>query len=427
MLFLAAAVFLALQVVPAFVEQRLESESLAHGGTGIVSSTAVTGRSLALLLPSLSPFSAFSSAVAARSAGWVFVLSLPVLAIAFLKGRWFCFHICPTGFLAEYAGKLRPGSRSEFAVSPPVGGIIALFVLGGALAGYPLFLWLDPLSIFNGFFSAFHTPLTLVSMLPAIGLIIVIGLTVWRPNVWCYRLCPLGFSQELLGKAWRHMRARRKKTTPAFAESGHKSEPGLGRRLFLAICAGGIAGFCARMFSGKSYPIRPPGIVPEEKFTALCMRCGNCMRACPKKIIFPDVGQSGVAGLLTPVLKINPDYCAEWCNECTKVCPTGAIKRHSLEEKNCIAIGVARIEKENCLSWSKSQMCMVCDEFCPFHAIKTIKGGLVPCPEVLPDICRGCGVCQVNCPAEKRAIIVHGEQQRKLAPVKLQGGLVFNS
>jgi len=420
MLFLAAAVILALQVIPVLVERRLEAGSLAQGGTGIVSSAAFTGRSLSLLLPALSPFTAVSSAVAARSAGWVFLLSVPVFALAVLRGRWFCFHLCPTGLLAEFAGKLRPGSRSKFVVFPRVGGLLVLFALGGAVAGYPLFLWLDPLCVFNGFFSSWRMPVTLLSMLPATGLILVIGLSIWRPNLWCYRLCPLGFFQELLGKAWRHIRIPGKKVEVS-SEAGHKPERGLGRRLFLAVFAGGISGFAARKVLGRQNHIRPPGIVPEDQFVALCMRCGNCMRACPKKIIFPDTGRSGVAGLLTPVLRITPDYCAEWCNECTKVCPTGAIKRHSLEEKNCIAIGVARVTKEDCLAWTKSQSCMVCDEFCPFHAIKAVKGNVVPCPEVLPDVCRGCGVCQVNCPAEKKAIVVHGEPQRRLAPVKLQG------
>jgi ferredoxin-type protein NapF len=417
-----AAVF-ATQIIPVMVERRLEAESLTRGGTGIVASTAVTGRTLALFLPALSPFSAVSSAVAKQSVGWVFILCLPVLVMGILKGRWFCFHLCPTGFLAELAGKLRPGSKSKFVSMPRVGGIIVLFAVGGAILGYPLFLWLDPLCIFNGFFSIWHSPIVLFTILPAVGLVLIIALSIWRPNSWCYRFCPLGFSQELLGKAWRHVLHvhTRKEQVVLSIEAGHKPDTGLGRRIFLALIVGGISGFATRKVFGKQQPIRPPGAITENQFTALCIRCGNCVRACPKKIIFPDLGQSGVAGLLTPVLRIDPNYCAEWCNECTKVCPTGAITRLSLADKNNLAIGTALVTKSRCLAWEKSQACMVCDEYCPFHAIKTIKNGEVLCPEVDPEICRGCGFCQAGCPAEQKAIIVHGKAQRKLAHVTLQG------
>jgi len=128
-----------------------------------------------------------------------------------------------------------------------------------------------------------------------------------------------------------------------------------------------------------------------------------------------------MAGLLTPVLKMDPNYCAEWCNECSKVCPTGAISRLSLADKNNISIGSAFVTRDLCLAWNKRQSCMVCDEYCPYHAVKAIKDGEVVCPEVDPEVCRGCGFCQAGCPAEKKAIVVHGKPQRRLAHVKLQG------
>lgn len=416
---LVAAIF-ALQIIPVAVERKLESESLKNGGTGIVSSSAVTGRTLALTLPALSPFTGISSAVVRQSLGWVFLLGMPVLLMGILKGRWFCFHLCPTGFLAELAGKLRPGCKSKFITIPRLGGLLILFALGGAVLGYPLFLWFDPLCIFNGFFSVWHTPITFVTMFPATGLILVLTLSILRPNAWCYRLCPLGFSQELLGKAWRHVHSH-KENTVITSEVGRNPETGLGRRMFMAVLAGGIGGFTARTIFNKHHPIRPPGAISENKFTAVCIRCGNCVRACPKKIILPDVGQSGVAGLLTPVLRMDPDYCAEWCNECTKVCPTGAITRLSIADKNNISLGTAAVTRQNCLAWEHGQACMVCDEYCPYHAIKMLKKGEVLCPEVDPEICRGCGFCQAGCPAETKAIVVHGKPQRKLTYVKLQG------
>lgn len=419
-LFLLLAAFFASQVIPRVVERRLESESLRNGGTGIVSSTAVTGRRLVLILPALSPFVGISSAVARQSLGWVFLLGLPVFIMAILKGRWFCFHLCPTGFLAELTGKLRPGAKSRFVSMPRFGEILLFLTLGGALLGYPLFLWMDPLCFFNGFFSVWHMPATTVSLLPAIGLIAVVTLSIWRPNSWCYRICPLGVFQELTGKAWRHIHSK-KESAVASIEAGHKPDLGFGRRLFMSLVAGGVAGFAVRNVLGRKNVIRPPGAISEGKFTGICIRCGNCVRACPKKIIFPDAGQSGLAGLLTPILMFEPEYCAEWCNECTKVCPTGAISRLSLQAKNNISMGLAVVLKQHCLAWEHEQSCMVCDEYCPYHAIKLVNNGEVLCPEVDSEICRGCGFCQAGCPAETKAIVVQGKPQRKMPPVTLQG------
>jgi len=63
---------------------------------------------------------------------------------------------------------------------------------------------------------------------------------------------------------------------------------------------------------------------------------------------------------------------------------------------------------------------MVCDEYCPYHAVKIIEHNGVNCPEVDPDICRGCGLCQTVCPAvPEKAIIVQAKPQRKLAAVEM--------
>lgn len=359
-------------------------------------------RNLAVVLPAMSPFLAVCATVAKRSLSPLFLLCLPVLIISLLKGRWFCRNICPVGLIAEYAGKFHLGSKSKFTALPRLGLWIILLAFGSALLGYPIFLWLDPLSIFNGFISAWHMPITLASILPGTGLIIIVILNVCMSNSWCRRICPLGFLQELLGS----FSAKR----PALNK---------GRRMFLAAILGGAVGTLIYRATGRRICIRPPGATEENKFQALCARCGNCIKACPEKIIQPDCGQTGAAGFLTPIITIKPGYCSEWCNECCKVCPTYAIAHISLAEKRTVSIGTAVVSKSLCLAWDKQEYCLVCDEYCPYHAIKTIKHKGVNCPEVDPDICRGCGLCQTVCPAEKCAITVHGHTQRRLQPVEI--------
>jgi NAD-dependent dihydropyrimidine dehydrogenase PreA subunit len=50
---------------------------------------------------------------------------------------------------------------------------------------------------------------------------------------------------------------------------------------------------------------------------------------------------------------------------------------------------------------------MVCDEVCPYSAIKfrDEPGNPVPVPEVLEERCAGCGFCEYHCPVQNQSAI----------------------
>lgn len=362
------------------------------------------------LLPALSPFTGIASTVAARTLHMAIVLWLPVAFLSIIFGRWFCRNLCPVGLIAELAGRIRSGKTLTGV--PRLGPWLLLLSTGSAFAGYPLFLWLDPLSIFSGFLAAWRQPLVLSNILSSAGLILVLTMSVLRPGSWCYRVCPLGFCQEFLGAAGRRFRKLSR------SESGKsiRPTPSLNRRHFLAATGGAVAGFiCSRTAKRTSEgftPIRPPGVV-EERFSALCARCGNCAKACPENIIVHDPGHTGLLSFMTPVLKISPGYCVEDCNVCGRVCPTGAIATLSLEDKQNVAIGLAEVDHELCVR------CMLCVIVCPYSAITTeyVHGQYYPVVD--PDACRGCGLCEVICPTEREAIVIRGTRQRMLSPVEM--------
>ena len=105
------------------------------------------------IIPGLSPFLSVCSAIALRSIGPFFLLGLPLLILAFFRGRWFCRCLCPTGTVAWLAGGLWPGRRTPALPRVYFGRWLAAFALGGAIAGLPWCFWLDPLAMWNGFFS----------------------------------------------------------------------------------------------------------------------------------------------------------------------------------------------------------------------------------------------------------------------------------
>ncbi len=373
-------------------------------------------REAAMAFASLSPILSLLGAAAARAATAWTLLGLPVLVLAFLRSRWFCRYACPVGLATEAVGRLNRKGRGRFAKWPHLGRWLFLLLLGGAAAGYPFFLWLDPLSLFSGFFSAWKAPLARTSLALAAGFPLVLLISWIAPQAWCHRLCPLGAMQDLLSIA-------RRKLHPA-PSAARAAGPSLGRRAFLGVAAGGVLALALRrLLRDKALPVRPPGARPEDRFTGLCARCGACIRACPSHILRPDTGDSGLDGLLAPVVDYSQNHCFEYCNECSKVCPTGAIERLALDAKRNRAMGLAEVYRGKCIAWSYGQYCMVCHEFCPYLAIDAVERRGVNCPVVKADMCRGCGACQVNCPAQPdKAIVVQGIPQRPARPMEDASG-----
>ena len=378
-----------------------------------------------------SPFISLSAALGGRTLSLTTAACLPLVILAFFKQKWFCWHLCPTGFLLELASFRRRDTSHLVARFPNLANWLLFMGIGMAAAGYPLIMAFDPLSILSGFLSTWQWKnfewSVFVPALPFLGLIV---LNIIRPNLWCRRLCPLGAAQYFLGMAGRRFYPPQPQNSACSADSGRSGEPhesfprpGVKRRFFLLALLGGIAGWI--LIPKKSGAVvsfvRPPGSVDENIFTGLCTRCGNCINVCPENIIFPDFGSSGISGLLTPILRFRGNYCNEWCSKCVDSCPTAAIRRISLEQKRLTAIGTSQINKSLCLAWTARQDCMVCQEFCPYQAIAIVKSGGVNCPEVIEALCRGCGACQSQCPAiPDKAITVRGIPSQRIIKPDIQ-------
>jgi len=351
-----------------------------------------------MVVPALSPFVAVCAAVAARTVGMASALGLAVLVTVAVRPRWFCRNVCPMGLVLDGVRRVRPGSGPTMAKVPRVGQWAVLLTLGGALVGTPLLLWLDPLAMFNGFFSVWRQPFGLPGVLAGIGLPVVVALTLAWPRVWCGRLCPLGATQDLVTELKR--RLRRNGQSAADAPATPAGGVALVRRSVLAVAVGASGAALVGKWGNRpgTKPLRPPGALDERRFTGVCVRCGNCVRACPSGIIEPDLGGHGAASLLSPVLCFDYKYCLEDCTRCTQVCPSGAIVPLSLEVKRRTKVGVARLDMTLCVL-SDGVECGACANQCPYDAIELRfdEDTYESTVRVLPENCTGCGACELAC------------------------------
>jgi polyferredoxin len=192
------------------------------------------------------------------------------------------------------------------------------------------------------------------------------------------------------------------------------------RRQVLASLGAAVAGvglLRSDMVAGRTHPylVRPPGS-QENNVLSKCIRCGECMRACPTSALQPAVGEAGLEGLWTPLVIARLGYCDYSCNACGQVCPVQAIPPLGLEDKREQIIGLAYIDQDRCIPWTDNQDCIVCEEMCPVPdkairlepvEVQTADGELVSVqrPQVIRERCIGCGICEYKCPLEGEAAI----------------------
>lgn len=216
---------------------------------------------------------------------------------------------------------------------------------------------------------------------------------------------------------------------PSAASEGYCSGLDLNRRrLFqaagigaLAALLGGTNAAAKTSRTGKiklSSPelIRPPGALPEEEFVNRCIRCSECMKACPTGGLQPALTEAGFEGLWTPVLVPRIGECTQQCNLCSQVCSTQAIQPFEIAEKTHIFIGRAVIDRSHCIAWNSDKQCLVCDEACSYHALswKVVDG--VKRPFINEHKCVGCGICENVCPIQPVAAVrafSFGDQRHK--------------
>jgi len=140
------------------------------------------------------------------------------------------------------------------------------------------------------------------------------------------------------------------------------------------------------LFPFRKKAILPAGSNNVEDFANRCLNCNLCVQNCPMKIIKPATAE-------TPFVHLDygDTYCDFNCHKCSEVCPSGAIKRISLKEKQRTKIATAIVDENICVK------CGLCAHSCPRKIIIKENDEF---PIIRFDECIGCGACANICPVK---------------------------
>ncbi|MBF0320012.1 MAG: ferredoxin-type protein NapG [Nitrospirae bacterium] len=165
--------------------------------------------------------------------------------------------------------------------------------------------------------------------------------------------------------------------------------------------------------------LRPPGGLPERSFQQLCLKCGQCVEACPFDTLrLAAIGDGRPAG--TPYFVPREMPC-KMCKDipCTVACPSGALSVEAVSTNgkldiNLAKMGLAVVDRNTCVAYWGLQ-CDACYRVCPlidkaitldlFRNERTGKHAFIA-PIVDSGHCTGCGLCERACINDKASIFV---------------------
>ena len=220
-----------------------------------------------------------------------------------------------------------------------------------------------------------------------------------------------------------------KKCTSKCEDTNKKDNVDKGRRAFIVSSAivgtaatmkaqemkvdGGLAAIARAEKPERQTPLVPAGALSLKNFSDHCTACQLCVSVCPNQVLRPS---TSLMTLMQPEMSYERGYCRPECTKCSDVCPAGAIRPVSREEKSSIQIGHAVVNLANCVVNTDEVKCGNCARHCPVGAIRMVRkdpdnNESLMIPTVNEEKCIGCGACENLCPARPfTAIHVEGHE-----------------
>ena len=163
----------------------------------------------------------------------------------------------------------------------------------------------------------------------------------------------------------------------------------------------------AKVENNASRWIRPPFALAELEFLLTCTRCGDCIDACPYRVLFPLSTRLGTSIGTTPAMDLvnkGCHLCADW--PCVSACEAEALVIPEPSEDSDTpplpVLARASINTQTCFPYNGPE-CGACESSCP------VPGALLwdqqrPCID--EEKCIGCGLCREACIVDPSAISI---------------------
>lgn len=180
---------------------------------------------------------------------------------------------------------------------------------------------------------------------------------------------------------------------------------------------GGLAEIIDKENPERATRLVPPGAISLKHFAQHCTACQLCVSQCPNDVLRPT---TSLENFMQPQMQYERGYCRPECTACSDVCPAGAIKPISFEDKSSVQIGHAVWSPKNCIVLTDDVSCGNCARHCPVGAITMVASDPSDpesrkIPAVNEERCIGCGACENLCPARPfSAIYVEGHEVHRL-------------
>ena len=405
-----------------------------------------------------------------------FLVVAALIVITLLFGRIYCSVICPLGIMQDIyswlGGKFKKNRFSYVKEHKWLRySVLVLFIVCLIIGFAPVTTLLDPYGNYGRIVTSFYMRNITVSIIAWVVMLILGVLAFLYGRAYCNSICPVGtvlsfFSRFSLfrvrfdeskckhcGLCEKNCKARAidSKTgeidysrcvvcgdcigkckgealhyTAKKSASKASAEPDQGRRSFLIGAAvatgtaalaqvemkvdGGLAAITEKQAPKRETPLTPPGSISARHLQQHCTACQLCVSACPNHVLRPS---TNLMNFMQPTMSFEIGYCRPECTRCGQVCPTGAIKPITKEEKTAIHTGHAVWVKDNCVVLTDGVSCGNCARHCPTGAIQMVEyehnGLTVKVPAVDGNRCIGCGACENLCPSRPfSAIYVEG-------------------
>lgn len=368
------------------------------------------------------------------------VLFTVLLLGTLIFGRFYCSTICPFGILQEFMSLLTKRKKNNPCKNYGFKYLIAGLTFGALFGGSALLIrYIDPYTIF-----ASAVTLTVYGIIFVLCVLVIVF---YKNRFFCTNICPVG---TILGLLSKHslfkiyidkekcvacaMCAKNCQTGCISKFTPESNDNSITKPYFnidnemcinclkcLSVCPKGAvnygikpvafnitrrrllfgagalslvaAGYAAGLQLTQNFIKKvtniftPAGSISLKRMANKCLNCNLCISKCPNKILvkadkdFPAVHIDYSKG---------KGYCKYDCNNCSQACPSGAIKKITLDEKRSTRIGMAFVNE-------KCTQCGTCFGVCPTDAITWQAG-----QNALVDgsKCVGCGKCAAKCPSE---------------------------